>query len=704
MLKIIRYYSNLKIVKYGLVGGISTIIHIVSAYLYIYFISDSIFTSNIIGFLSAFSFSYLLQSFYVFGRAISYKKAIKFFFVQFLSLLIAISISKYLVFYNSYLKVLLVIVILPLITYTAHKIWTFGDSDMHMKAFNSFLKNNSEYLTIFVFLCLVLVVIFRAPIILLEPRFWAEEGSLYFSHAVHSNYFEGIFFSPKNTAGYFNIAASLPATIAARFVPFEYAPFVTTYFSFSILLLIFSLVLWGNSYFWKTLLQRTLVCFIILFFPSSNATGEIWLNCINLQVYCGLLALIIALESTVQVSNAKKWILRSTVLFSIFSGVYAIFLSPIYFIKFYYERSKESLIHLLLITFGVISQISIFLFLKYSGLISATKLGVFSWSKSSLYVLYFQILQPLFGHALGTKVLNHIGLENAMRMNTGQNEQYLLLAGLVSLFIILVPLVLFLLKRINPINVLLVFSFVLLAILTSLFSMHGIPGGRYAVLPSIVVGLLLLRAVTETAYSKQVRFMIGVILMSSILIGAYEFQFKTNPQYTGNTQPRPDWASEVQNWQNNTDQYLTMWPYPRWRASLPSPHMVQDLKQKFDKIDTVYLKSKGGWNAKSIAVNGVPHKFSVQFDVKINKLNSNTVLQVLLLGELNKSMRWVSVDLSDKRTNQNFTVSIDSRKLNKKGHLNMSSVNEIVFRLKSAQGATTLEIGNIQYKSPYSAF
>ncbi len=126
-MQFILKHLNHKIIKYGLVGGIATLIHIVAAYVYIYLVNNSIFVSNIVGFLSAFTFSYIVQSKFVFGHAISYIKAFRYFIVQFISLLAAIAISSYVPLGNSYLKVILVVIMLPLITYIMHNIWTFSE-------------------------------------------------------------------------------------------------------------------------------------------------------------------------------------------------------------------------------------------------------------------------------------------------------------------------------------------------------------------------------------------------------------------------------------------------------------------------------------------------------------------------------------------------------------------------------------------------
>ena len=111
--------------KYGLVGILATLLHIIIASSYILFINDSVFQSNIIGFLVAYVFSYLMQSKFVFEHAVSVKKATKYFMVQFGSLILAILASEIFDSYNSYLRTLIVAGLLPLITFIVHKIWTF---------------------------------------------------------------------------------------------------------------------------------------------------------------------------------------------------------------------------------------------------------------------------------------------------------------------------------------------------------------------------------------------------------------------------------------------------------------------------------------------------------------------------------------------------------------------------------------------------
>jgi len=122
--------SKIKIIRYAFIGLISTAIHLSVAYTYLYYVNDSIFISNVIGFLSAYLFSYTIQSKYVFKHAISLKKALKYFIVQFSSLMVAIGISYIAIMYNSYIKTLGVAFLLPLITFIVHKFWTFSEKNI----------------------------------------------------------------------------------------------------------------------------------------------------------------------------------------------------------------------------------------------------------------------------------------------------------------------------------------------------------------------------------------------------------------------------------------------------------------------------------------------------------------------------------------------------------------------------------------------
>ncbi len=115
----------LQLVKYGLLGVIATLIHLLSAWSILYIFGTTVFVANVFAFLIAFSFSYIAQTQYVFESEFHMVKFFKFFGVQFFTFLFSYFISNILQIKSSYLHTLLIVAIMPLITFTIHKFWTF---------------------------------------------------------------------------------------------------------------------------------------------------------------------------------------------------------------------------------------------------------------------------------------------------------------------------------------------------------------------------------------------------------------------------------------------------------------------------------------------------------------------------------------------------------------------------------------------------
>ena len=116
-----------QIIRYGLVGGISTAIHFCSASLFVLLIYESLLFSNITGFMIAFIWSYYAQSKFVFKSSLSTKKGSKFFIVQVISLFLAVNLAGFAENISIYLKIFIVALVLPLCAFFIHKLWTFVD-------------------------------------------------------------------------------------------------------------------------------------------------------------------------------------------------------------------------------------------------------------------------------------------------------------------------------------------------------------------------------------------------------------------------------------------------------------------------------------------------------------------------------------------------------------------------------------------------
>ena len=98
-----------QLAKYGFVGAVSTAIHFIIAALFVYLVAPSLILSNILGFGTAFIWSYFVQSKFVFQSSLSTRKGFRFFLVQITSLFIAVSIADTIESVSIYLKIIIVV-------------------------------------------------------------------------------------------------------------------------------------------------------------------------------------------------------------------------------------------------------------------------------------------------------------------------------------------------------------------------------------------------------------------------------------------------------------------------------------------------------------------------------------------------------------------------------------------------------------------
>ena len=97
-------------------------------------------------------------------------------------------------------------------------------------------------------------------------------------------------------------------------------------------------------------------------------------------------------------------------------------------------------------------------------------------------------------------------------------------------------------------------------------------GGRYAALPSFY--LLMIVLVFYIFLDKfNFKYFFLLILMTSILIGAYEFRppiKNVKHQYIKylDCVNCPNWENEINNFQQDKSYRLKIWPYPRKTMSL----------------------------------------------------------------------------------------------------------------------------------------
>ena len=118
--------KNIQFFRYVMVGGLAFLIHMLVAYMYLYYVEYSLFLSNTIAFFVAFAYSYSYQTLYVFRRKISFINLAKYLIVQLIMMTVAMLIIDNISIYNYYIKTIFVLIIITPTSFLLHKFWTFN--------------------------------------------------------------------------------------------------------------------------------------------------------------------------------------------------------------------------------------------------------------------------------------------------------------------------------------------------------------------------------------------------------------------------------------------------------------------------------------------------------------------------------------------------------------------------------------------------
>jgi hypothetical protein len=566
------------------------------------------------------------------------------------------------------------------------------------------------YYQLVVFIGIIALIISRSPDLFWYPRFWAEEGTLYFKSIYENSWFEGLFFIPRYTAEYIALPVNIPLTIAAHFAPLEYATAISTYFSLFIMLIPFMIVLWGNSYLWDTPIKKILASLIILLAPTST-DAEVWLNTINLQVHCGIIAVCLLFEKsdTLEKSARQRWLYRFLLLFCGLSGPYTTFLTPVFLLKAWHEKNRESLWHFIIILVGASIQVTLFLLINHWDMVSPTKINHFDWIKTPIYIFNYHIMTPL----LGIWVRLGPNIEDVMRTGKLQGTA-LWLVSFTTVFTM--TMIFYLLTKNRPsfYRLLLLMSFVSVSLLVTYGSMHGTPYGRYAVIPGILFLLLILDNIhfdilVEKWYlfkkpekpgnlsfdnqlarhSNRLRFssfFLLFVLSVSFIMGWKSFQAKE--YWMAYTPGAPKWHEQIIQWQQNPEHLITSWPYPwsdnSWKFYLSHRKLTKDFQDKIYAIGEIHLTAQNKSVEKQVLVNGLPIDFHLIFVAQVIGDMTDYTAEIIFLGSQNEFFGKYSINQA--LNQQSIAIldfySVDRRtQPHKKILSNYKNVKKIVFRL-----------------------
>jgi hypothetical protein len=399
------------------------------------------------------------------------------------------------------------------------------------------------------------VLFMRYPGIVLDPRFLAEEGSLYFQRAY--NYQSEVmslstFFYTHEIVGYYNFIADFASWVAATFFPLPHAPYATLFLSFVFQIFPLYLIAMSRNVIWSDPLKKTMGILLVLLVPVSS---EVWLTMIGTQYHLGLITFLILLESGDRLSRVKIWLYRGMLLVGGLSGVSSCLMTPFFFLKALHNRNRETLLQALLLSFAAALQL---LSLWYSSNTRLSNLG----DPVSLIanMVNANFVSTLLGPTIASELsqIIHGMIENA----------YFLLTTLLIGMLVFEGIFLFgLFRRIN--NPRLFFATTGALLITITVAYIGMINGkwetvdpynapRYFWLPNVILALCVLFAMKEQSpFSKTVRsnIIIGFCLLSIVTHGILNYD-KT--RYSRNM---PSWKKEAVLWMHDGGkETIAMWP------------------------------------------------------------------------------------------------------------------------------------------------
>jgi hypothetical protein len=399
------------------------------------------------------------------------------------------------------------------------------------------------------FAVFVALVWLRLPVPMHDGRFWAEEGTLYFTHAWTLPWVPALL---KSSNGYLSLAANFGGLLARYAVPLEDAPHVTAMFALSLQALPALLLTIARD----SWLRRPIVLIAaMLLLAMPPVCDEVWLNLANSQFH---LALAAALCLVLETPCGAYGIPRNVLLFlTPLSSPASIALIPLFVARAVWDRQKSRALQAGCIVSGAVMQLMVF----YHSLAERGHLLGPATLASVFVVKHLAI--PF----LGEEEANFIAADVHGDVIAGHYPVLAMLAAFVAVSAL--GLAIALRRRPEPVWLLLAAGTV--AYLSYNAALGGGPSlitavgvNRYAFVPCMLTALALLSvAATAADRLSQITWAtIGWLLVISV-------QQTLLPQDEVFVDG-PDWKTEIAKWRADPKHPIAIWP-TGWVMHLP-PH------------------------------------------------------------------------------------------------------------------------------------
>jgi len=422
------------------------------------------------------------------------------------------------------------------------------------------------------------LAICRAPGLLIEPRLFAEEASIYLAYSRHHSFLATLFLVPTagGPAGYMMLATNLVMALGQA-LPLEYLPRLTSLAALGIQLLPTIAVLFGRSACWPSVQGR--VGAAMVFALSPALAPETWLTTLHAPIYLALTATVILLAEEPK-TNKGRWAARVALVVGAASGAYTSLLLPAFLWRAWRDRSREVWLQLACVAVPALLQVIFYAIVRF-GLETAPARPMPPWETLAASVAVHHLGQGLLGPWLAEESAGLAGLLPAVGEAGSCSAAHLRLAGLVSLFLIGAFLVAaWRQKQARLLVVALGASSALSALLA-----YGVPRGRYAVVAGVLAGLLVWVVASHPSVWRRPRLaQVAMVVLIAAGAGGY-WRDPVQHLVYGNFQSlrpplesRPIWPDEVARWRADPAAGLRVWPYSESRAWMvylrPEPSAV----------------------------------------------------------------------------------------------------------------------------------
>jgi len=409
------------------------------------------------------------------------------------------------------------------------------------------------------FLILIFLLIYsRSPYIFNYGRFFSLD-LVYHFEIEKLNLLNSLFFVDY-TARYLNIISNISSIVSSRFFDLENAQYVAVYLSLLVYFIILYKILFEDSKLFKHSIQKYLFSILIILSPVMSF--EIWLNAINLQVYLGLLTIIILFLNS---EKTKKVINYFLLILCGLSGIYSCALTPLFFWNYLKQKSRYNLICFFILFICSVIQLSLILILtSVEGIGSSNTALVLDFSKyESISFIYNTVIRAFLGSSFPKFFLETFGL-NLITVLTNESLKDLLFFISLFIFTILIFFVTRVLKNFINNEEKTVFTYLILIFLILSFivivggvsdSLHG----RYSALPGITIILIFLYVASNLKKTFLKNLSIA-LLGCTLIFGLYDYRLKNYLVYLDCINC-PDWKMEVKKYKKDKRYYPNSWPY-----------------------------------------------------------------------------------------------------------------------------------------------